>query len=171
MDPQKTLAQRVLDIARSQVGVVEATNRNDGVPSMRFMGGREEPWCAHFVAWCYRAAGTPLPGDVMPSKLRHNPIARVQTMDDMLRERRWVVALPSPGAIALFRSRDGSDKGDGRHCGIVETVNAHTVTTIEANRSDGVRRVTYPFQRIVGLVTGFGHPPGLDIISSDFVIR
>jgi hypothetical protein len=157
-----TLGQRVIAIAASYLGVTEATGHNDGPPSELFMGGRQEPWCAHYIAFCYRKAGAPLPGDVVPTKTRDNPIASVQHLDEMLAARGWRSALPTPGSIALFRTRDGSDAGHGRHCGLVEKIDGEWIFCIEANVSDGVHRRRYPFAKLIGMVSGFGHPPGLD---------
>ena len=50
----KPLAQQVVDLASSQVGIKEATGKNDGEPSVRYGGGREDPCGAHFVAWLFR---------------------------------------------------------------------------------------------------------------------
>ena len=68
---------RLIDIARKQVGVKEDTGNNDGEPSRRYAGGRQEPWCAHFVAWLYRNANLRIPDDKIPTETQHNPLASV----------------------------------------------------------------------------------------------
>ncbi len=57
---------------------------------------------------------------------------------------------PKPGDQIFF----GSEGGD--HTGIVESVTATTVTTIEGNSSDRVQRCTY--NRNYGWIHGYGHP-------------
>src|SRR5688572_29521885 len=53
-----------VEIAISQVGVFEATGKNDGVPADRYNHGEAKAWCAAFVAWCFEQAGTPLPANI-----------------------------------------------------------------------------------------------------------
>ena len=140
-----------LDYAISKLGVREATGNNDGPDVDVFTGGRREPWCAHFVAWCFRMAGNPLPGDVVPSPKRANPIASVAAMERKLAQA--IIGdcvfppdhIISPGEVIFFKSRVASDPGRGRHVGIVERYDADTETvhTIEGNTGDGVRRRAY----------------------------
>jgi len=138
---------RPLDYAISKIGVREATGNNDGPDVDVFTGGRREPWCAHFVAWCFRAAGTPLPGDVSPTVKRANPIASVATMERYLLKRGLSGKYDQPhaGWPIFFKSRVASDPGRGRHVGIVERYDADTETvhTIEGNTGNGVRRRAY----------------------------
>lgn len=141
-----TSAPKHLQIAQTQVGIEEATGKNDGRPSKRYMGGRKEPWCGHFVAYCFRQAGTPLPGDVEPSVDTANPLAGVQYMEDMFKQQGWWFAAgdprhrPEPGDVIFYKSRHGSDPGRGRHVGIVELVDAGVLSTIEGNWGNGVSR-------------------------------
>lgn len=142
-------ARTPLEWAQPMIGVREATGNNDGPDVDVFTGGRREPWCAHFVAWCFRMAGHPLPGDVVPTAKRANPIASVATMERRLiaANATWrpAGAAPSSGDIVFFRSRVASDPGRGRHVGIVERYDADTETvhTIEGNTGNGVRRRAY----------------------------
>jgi hypothetical protein len=155
-------ARTPLEWAQSIIGVREATGNNDGPDVDVFTGGRREPWCAHFVAWCFRMAGKPLPGDVVPTPTRANPIASVATMERRLKaacldEKRgdgvWASnatvngkrRATSPSEVVFFKSRVASDPGRGRHVGIVERYNAatETVHTIEGNTANGVRRRAY----------------------------
>ena len=104
-----------------------------------------------------------MPGDVVPSPKRANPIASVATMERRLSSAPfkpeygngglWVYDAkvngvrrePVPGNVIFFRSRVASDPGRGRHVGIVERYDADTETvhTIEGNTGDGVRRRAY----------------------------
>jgi hypothetical protein len=57
-----TLGQRIVDIAASQVGLVESPMGSNRGPIAKYgalygawMGG--QPWCAAFVGWCWQQAG------------------------------------------------------------------------------------------------------------------
>ncbi|WP_293298640.1 peptidoglycan-binding protein [Pedobacter sp. UBA4863] len=60
---QKT--NQLLNIAKSQIGVREATGNNDGpqvVQYLAYTGNKKgEPWCAAFVSWVFGQAGYPQP--------------------------------------------------------------------------------------------------------------
>lgn len=148
------LAQRVVALAAATVGMKETGGPNRGPPVIRFAGGREEPWCAHFVATLYREVGRALPGDIEPHVKQHNPIARVQTMWERIVEAGWQAETPRAGDVIVFNSRVGSDRGFGWHCGIVSTVSSdgEVIQTIEGNSGDAVARRSYGVSdhRIVG---------------------
>lgn len=166
-----------LEIAISQLGVKESTGANDGTPSERYMGGRREPWCAHFVAWCFREAGRPLAGDRPASAGAggENPIASVAEMERrMLRAGHLYVMdpdvvddagagmVPEPGDIIFFADRTGSDThAGGRHVGIVEHVGtgetSRVVHTIEGNIANQVARRVHLLSD--PRITGFGVAP------------
>lgn len=132
--------ERALNMARSQLGVREATGNNDGLPSQRYMNGRREPWCANFVAWSFRQTGNPLPGN-------QRSLASVQYMEDQMKAKnKWFrrgAAQPKPGDVIFFANRGASDKGPGRHVGIVEKVENGRVYTVEGNSGNGVKRRSY----------------------------
>jgi hypothetical protein len=148
---------RLLQIARNQVGVKEETGNNDGEPVKRYAGGRQEPWCAHFVVWCYRNVGLKIPDDMLPTEKQHNPLASVSHLERVFKEHEWFYRQPMPGDIVFFATRGQSDKGPGRHCGIVEMVDKKTFSTIEGNLSNAVRRKTHSLESPD--VTGFGRMP------------
>lgn len=154
-------------IAQDEVGVKELSGSNDGVPSQRYMGGRKEPWCGHFIAWCFRKAGTPLPHDVPDvSPKKASPLAGVQFMEDMFKEKEWwfpndgtKTRLPEPGDIVFYGSRGQSDSGRGRHVGLIEKVTKGKIETIEGNWSNAVKRNTVSLTS--KRITGFGRFGGL----------
>jgi len=157
----RTLAERVVARAQSQLGVVEATGQNDGLPSTRYMGGRREPWCAAFCAWCFRMEGRPLPGDVEPSERVANPLHSVREMHRLLSEAGFAVMAPMAGDIIMFVQRMTSDRGPGHHCGIVEAAPLATVSVIEGNAGNRVRRVTYRRAGLDARVLGYARVPDL----------
>lgn len=158
--PLPTLTDRVLAIARAQLdeGVAESDGENMGEPSRRYMGGRCEPWCAWFVAYCFREAGAPLPGDWPPDG-RANPLASVAFMERLFGEHGWLVQKPMRGDVVFFVSRDGSDSGPGRHVGLVERVALTTIDVLSGNTGDAVRRTTYRALTLPQRVTSYGRRP------------
>lgn len=146
-------AGMALEAARSQVGVREATGNNDGIPSQRFMNGRQEPWCANFVAWSFRQTGHPLPGN-------QRSLASVQYMEDQMKGAgKWSprqAAQPKPGDIIFFANRGASDRGGGRHVGMVEKVENGRVYTIEGNSGNQVARRSYALGN--ARISGYGRP-------------
>ena len=52
-----TTAARVLDVARSQIGIRENPPYSNDVPYSRWMGMVGQPWCDMFVSWCFHTAG------------------------------------------------------------------------------------------------------------------
>lgn len=139
-----------LQQARSQIGVRERTGRNDGIPASRYSGGRREPWCANFVSWAFRKAGKPLPGN-------QRSLASVQYMEDQMKKAgKFHRGTPKPGDIIFFKNRGASDRGPGRHVGIVERVANGRVYTIEGNSGNRVRRRSYSLKN--ARISGYGRP-------------
>ena len=143
-----------LEHAISQLGVREATGRNDGIPATRYNDGEAKPWCASFVRWCFEQAGAPLPGKrwLLPS-VAHMERALQGAQAWASRE----LAEPAPGDIIFFADRGGSDAGPGRHVGIVERVQGARVHTIEGNLGDAVRRTSHALAS--RRITGYGRWP------------
>lgn len=58
---QSLLREELIDIADSQVGVREATGRNDGSEVEMYLRsvdlGKGYAWCAAFLTWCHDQAG------------------------------------------------------------------------------------------------------------------
>ncbi len=142
---------KALAAAQSQVGVREASGNNDGLPSRRYAGGRREPWCADFVSWCFRQTGMPLPGN-------QRSLASVQHMENQMKKAGKFIpsgaAPPKPGDIIFFKNRGRSDRGGGRHVGIVEKVVNGKVYTIEGNSGNRVARRSYAVGN--GRISGYG---------------
>jgi hypothetical protein len=161
MRERMTLPDAILEIARSQIDVHESGGPNAGMPSLRYMGGRQEPWCAWFVLWVLREAGAPYPGD--PGRLDGKPcaLAGVAHLERVGREHDWIVSAPYRGDLIVFRRRGASDAGPGMHVGIVERVspNSGAVSTIEGNSGDAVRRVHYSRERLPLVVSSYIRRP------------
>lgn len=126
-------------IALNEIGVKEEPKGSNTGPRIDlYTGGRAEPYCAHFVSWCFREAGKDLPGDVPPTKKRANPLASVAHMERVFGEHGWLVREPQPGDVVFYANRGLSDRGPGRHVGLVISVDQKSITTVEANWSDAV---------------------------------
>lgn len=148
------IGPKIVTLAADKVGLKEVGGPNCGPPVELFAGGRQEPWCAHFVCWLFDAVGRPLPGAIRPSQSQHNPLARVQTMWEHLVSQGWQVSAPAPGDIVVFKTRVGSDSGPGWHVGIVSAVDGKRIQTIEGNSGDKVARRGYATgdKRILGFL-------------------
>jgi hypothetical protein len=133
-----------LAIARSKVGVREATGNNDGDEVLAMQPQPATPglaWCAFFVASCYRAAGHELPGNRWHQ-------GAVAYLEEQCRRAGCHaparVVVPTPGLVVFFAGRGGSDQGPGRHCAIVErVVGPSSLHCIEGNWENAVTRTTH----------------------------
>ena len=147
----------LIKLASEQVGIKEETGHNDGPSLFKITGGRPEPWCAHFVAWLFRTSNKPIPDDVTPTKTRANPLASVSYMERIFKDHDWLYREPKVGDVVFFANRGASDRGPGRHVGIVERVEGNEIHTIEGNLSNSVRRTKHKLDS--PRITGFGRMP------------
>lgn len=121
-------AQRVLEVARSQLGTVEKPPNSNRTPYGKAYGTDGVAWCAQFVWWCFQQAGE---GAAIPKSAYTPAIA------GWFQKRGQWGTKPRVGALALF---DFPNDGVNRisHIGIVEAVNTDgTVVCIEGNTSAG----------------------------------
>ena len=165
-----TLGLRALEIARSQLGVREATGRNDGDVATYFDGatrrvlGRELPtgwqsgwdWCAAFASWCgWRAAA---PGGCSPPHGRR--IAVWELVRDARELGRWddverLPLRPRPGDLLVWRrSGDPRIEGQTGHVSRCVSWDGSRLTTIGGNEENRVRLadVTADLSRCVGVI-------------------
>jgi CHAP domain len=136
---------RALAAATGELGVAEEPPGSNDAPRIAdyrsavagsYAGA---PWCAYFVSWAAAQAGTPI-GDAGQGLGSVEEIAAWAGRTGRLLP---AGAAPSPGDLILF---------GGRHVGLVESVAPDgSLTTIEGNKDDAVRRV----QRAPGEATGF----------------
>ena len=127
-----TLAQRALEVARTQLGVREATGHNDGAAVesyLRSVGlGKGYAWCQSFVYWCYSQAAKAL-GVA-------NPL--IQTggvLDHWERTHGQKVKIPQTGDIFIM------DFGEGKgHTGFVKEIKGSMMITVEGNTNDANSR-------------------------------
>jgi hypothetical protein len=136
-----------IDIARTQLGVREATGANDGVPSERYMFGRKVPWCAYFVVWCCNGAKRYIKGN----RWKLGSVSYLQKCVEPVQFQHV-----RSGDIVFFSDRGRSDAGVGRHCGLVEKVTKTHLHTIEGNTGNAVRRRRYRLNN--SRISGYGRP-------------
>jgi CHAP domain/Putative peptidoglycan binding domain len=148
-----TTAARVLDVARTQLGTVQAADGSN--PYGRAYGMDKVAWCAQFVWWCFQQAGA---GTLIPKS------AYTPTLAGWYQQRGQATRLPRVGSLVFFDwPGDGVDRIS--HVGLVEAVNSDgTITTIEGNTSSGTagsQRMgggVWRRRRSTSAVIVYGHP-------------
>lgn len=135
----------MVEIAQSQVG------NKGGELYWRWYGfdSRVE-WCAVFVSWVANQAGY-INSGIIPkfSVCQTQGIPWFKTMNQW----KFPPYQPSPGDIIFF---DWQNDGKADHVGIVESVDANKVYTIEGNSRDEVKRKEYLLNNKV--IIGYGTP-------------
>lgn len=135
------MRNKVIKVAKGQIGQVEPTGDDKYIRWYNSANGTafemNAPWCAMFTSWVFRQAG-------VPETLLPNFSACSTVLNWAKRQKIWYSRLtshvPKPGEVILF---DWNVDGTQDHAGIVETVTANQITTIEGNTSDSVNRRTY----------------------------
>lgn len=166
-----SLGLAALEVAKTQLGVREATGRNDGAAIAAYFDGctRRSPngveartgwatgwdWCAAFASWCgYRALGA---GQTAPHGRR---IAVWELVRDALEAGRFddVSAWgsgPRPGDLVIWqRAGDPRKPGQTGHVSRCESFTGGRLVTIGGNEENRVRRadVTSDLPRAVGVI-------------------
>ncbi len=122
---QKLLTE-LLYTARSQIGVREATGRNDGAAVesyLHYTGNKKgAPWCASFVSWVFGQTGLKQPRSAWsPALFPKEKIKKKPKLADVF------------GIYFAHLKRIG-------HCGMVEEVKGNWVITIEGNTNNSGAR-------------------------------
>lgn len=151
---QITTADRVLDVARTEIGTTEG--RGGGTPYHDAYGiADREPWCAVFIWTMFYRVGS---ADSIGPKTAYTP-----TMAAWFRARHQWSQTPTVGALVFYDWPDSKHRI--QHVEIVESVAANTITTIGGNTGpggrgsqddgDGVYRRTRPRDNTI---VGYGLP-------------
>jgi cell wall-associated NlpC family hydrolase len=146
---------KIVEIAASQIGVMEATGANDGVPAERYNDGEVKAWCAAFVRWVFEQAGIPLPGKrwLLPSVEYMQRILGLHGCVIPIKEFGRNCSNLRPGDIIFFNWRLDSDPGaGGRHVEILESYDLvkGRLITIGGNVGNGVRRNVRSLKGVTG---------------------
>lgn len=143
-------AERILTIARNELGNTESPAGSNRTKYGRWYGLDGQPWCMMFIMWVFYMAGA----------LTLLPV-RTASCGVLMRAAKeagcWVTSGPRPGDVVIYDFPGGAATD---HCGIVERVTASGVVAIEGNTSQAgsqsnggqVCRKTRPNSQIVGAV-------------------
>ena len=170
---QNEAVEKVLSLARSEVGYHEKANKNnlddktansgsgnytkygrdlDNIPN--FYNGKKNgyAWCDQFVDWLfYKCFGADVAMKMLCQPAYSAGAGCMYSAQYYKNNSKWT-QVPQPGDQIFFY--DGA--GAINHTGIVEDVNSSVVTTIEGNSSDQVQRRTYSIDS--GYIAGYGRP-------------
>lgn len=142
-------AERILQIARSELGYTETPAGSNRTKFGKWFGLDGQPWCMMFVQWVFARAGAM---DLLP--------ALTASCGALMRAGKaagcWVTDGYKPGDVVIYDFPGGASTD---HCGIVYAVSANYVTAIEGNTGAGndanggqVQRRTRPLSQVVGAV-------------------
>lgn len=119
-------AEKILEIARSQIGTRESPANSDNVKYNTVYYGREVsgkyPWCAVFVWWVFREAGA--------SDMYYGGGETAYCPTLMSFHKKQKVTDYRPGDIVFFNFSGRSSAG---HVGICESWDGTYITTIDGN--------------------------------------
>ena len=119
-------AEKILEIARPQIGTRESPANSDNVKYNTAYYGREVsgkyPWCAVFVWWVFREAGA--------SDLYYGGDKTAYCPTLMSFHKKQAVTDYRPGDIVFFNF---SGKSSAGHVGICESWDGTYITTIDGN--------------------------------------
>ena len=120
-------AARMLEVARSQVGVIEGPKDNETIYGA-FTGANYEAWCGSLMMWCAKQAGVTIPNTV------YTPTGAAA----FKKSGKWADAAnahPQPGDLIYFSFIPHAlPTSPIQHVGIVVKDNGDgTVTTVEGN--------------------------------------
>lgn len=151
----KVSANRILSIAKSQIGYVEGANNYSKYGDWYNQPGyANAAWCAMFVSWCFEQAGSPLPAIQHPKGFAYCPFGV-----NYFRKLGKFYNSPRVGDIVFF---DWQGDGTSDHVGFVlEVKDSKNIITIEGNTS--YRNQSHGGQvmkrsRLVRLCQGFARP-------------
>lgn len=117
-------ADKVLGIARKEIGTREIPAGSNRVKYAQWYGMNGQPWCVMFVNWCFNEAGA---YSLLPTKT-----ASCTAMMNAAKSKGvWVTDNYQIGDIPIYNFKGSY------HIGIIEAVNATTVTAIEGNTAIG----------------------------------
>lgn len=148
MDP---IGHKLLQVAKGQLGYTEHasgyTKYGDwyGKHVDKDAAFKTAPWCDMFLAWAADKAGVQDWTGEFASTPDHAKWFQ--------KHHAWGHH-PEPGAVVFFSWDGGKGIGDIEHVGLVESVDGHTLHTIEANHYDHLGRAT----RDTSQVVGYGYP-------------
>lgn len=154
-----TKTAEAVEVALREVGVREASGRNDGVPSTRYQQDpwdpsicRRVPWCSIFLLWVFdQVEDGPRLYHTRKQWYRFARVARLWEHWEGCAIREGLA--PEPGDLLVMNARGQSDpSATGWHIGITLASTSDRVVTIDGNWKNRVDLVSRPRAdpRIVG---------------------
>lgn len=147
-----TQAERVISVARGELGVTESPPGSNRTKYGQAYGWDGVRWCVIFLWWCFHQAGLDY------AFFGGAKTASCGTLLRWYREQGQTVPVSQvqPGDIVILNFHGTKDT---EHCGLVEAVDGIYITTIEGNTSkaasqsngDRVCRKTRFLSQIVGV--------------------
>lgn len=127
--PCPMTAERVLALARGELGVTESPKGSNEVKYNKDYGGGPKAWCCVFLWWLFRQAGAE---ELFYGgwKTAYCPtlLAYYKKQD------RLVQGAPEPGDIVFF---DFNGNGQPDHVGLCESWDGERITSIDGNTGQG----------------------------------
>jgi Phage tail lysozyme/CHAP domain len=136
-------------------------NENKGITEYggdisEYTTGRQEAWCADFVSWVHKDAGTPFT-DGGAGGWQHPSVLELQSW---FQEKQTYFKVgsqpPQPGDVAFYIGAQTPDGGSSQHVNIVVAVNGSTMTTIGGNESDQIKKGPRQIKLGASGLIGFG---------------
>lgn len=115
--------ERVLEVARHQIGTAESPPGSNCQPYGEAYGWNGVAWCMQFCWWVLTEAGC---GDLIPKSA-----STVVTRDWYRKRNQWHTQDPRPGDLVFFKFSGNSNPVN--HVGLVEVVERGSLITIEGN--------------------------------------
>lgn len=147
-----TQAERVISVARGEVGYTESPPGSNRTKYGQAYGMNGVPWCVQLIWWCFQMAG------LSYAFYGGAKTASCGTLYRWYKAQGLTVPVSEvqPGDIVILNF---SGTTDTQHCGLVEAVDGIYITTIEGNTSeamsqsngDRVCRKTRFLSQIVGV--------------------
>lgn len=142
-------SNRIVEIALSQEGILESSN--ECKKYFRTGGNCATPWCAAFATWVYAEAG------YQTTKSNLAKGVGKWFFDNKFFFRWQEPYTVQPGDIFVKgRGSSGTSWEGTGHIGIVVAVDGFSMTTIEGNSSNKVKKNTYADYRKIPSLIGFG---------------
>lgn len=122
--------EQFLNVARNEIGYKEG--KNNATKYGDWYGMPNQPWCAMFVSWCANQVG------ILNTKVPK--YAGAGTGYNWYKKRNLITTEPKAGYIGFLKPTQAGKVSS--HTFIVESVSGNTITTIEGNLDDSVKRNT-----------------------------
>ena len=123
---------------------------------LKYTSGRREAWCANFVSWVFKEAGTPFKGGAYED-WEYPSVLGLQTY---FKQSHTYFAVgeqtPQPGDVAFYIGGQTPGGGSTEHVNIVVEVKGGEMVTVGGNEGDTLQRNTHEIALGSSSLVGFG---------------